>query len=208
PEQTGRRLTKTTGSLVALAILMTVSGEVGHRLSAQKVTDPLTGVVYSPDDLYRLRRDRNAGPLTHLTSRVLSSKDPFETESAGAPPDLVRRPIETMDRYLSTVDRSRVKRWNVVVALVDSLRVDQLRAAGGPREVMPVLEGLAREGRVFGDCIAQATHTDYSAPAVFSSHYPLRARDVYRYSKNPPYPRVMIYDVLKSLGWRTALFSS
>ncbi len=208
PDNLGGLLTKTACALSALVLVAALAGEIGHRFSTQKVTDPLTGAVYAPDDLYRLRRDRNAGPLTHLASMAWGSRDPFESESAGPGPDLIRRPIVPMEQYLSRVDRAQVKRWNVVVVLVDSLRVDQLRAAGGPREVMPVLEGLAREGRVFNDCIAQATHTDYSAPAVFSSHYPLRARDVYRYPKNPAYPRVMIYDVLKSLGWRTALFSS
>src|SRR6185436_7509557 len=110
--------------------------------------------------------------------------------------------------YLAGVDRDRVNRWNVIVVLVDSFRVDQLRATGGAREVMPALEALAAEGRVFPDCVSQASHTDYAAPAVFSSHYPLRSRDIYRYPKNPPYPRVMVYDVLHALGWRTALFSS
>jgi len=92
--------------------------------------------------------------------------------------------------------------------LVDSLRADQLRATGGAREVMPAVEALAREGTAFTDCVTPAAHTDYAAPAVFSSHYPLRSRDVYRYPKVIPYPRVMIYDVLKALGWRTALYSS
>lgn len=208
PSVVARGLPKTAGALLAAALLLTLTGEIGHRLSHAKVTDPLTGAVYSPDDLYRLRRDRNAGPLTHLASRVWRPKDPFETESAGPVPDLIRRPLESMGQYLSKVDRDRVKRWNVVVVLVDSLRTDQLQATGGAREVMPAVEALAREGRVYTDCVTQASHTDYAAPAVFSSHYPLRARDVYRYSKNPAYPRVMIYDVLKSLGWRTALFSS
>jgi len=73
---------------------------------------------------------------------------------------------------------------------------------------MPAVEALAREGMAFPDCVTPAAHTDYAAPAVFSSHYPLRSRDVYRYPKEIPYPRVMIYDVLKALGWRTALYSS
>jgi arylsulfatase len=96
----------------------------------------------------------------------------------------------------------------VVVVLVDSLRADQLRATGGAREVMPEVEALARAGRAFADCVTPASHTDYAAPAVFSSHYPLRSRDVYRYPAEILYPRVMIYDVLKALGWRTALYSS
>jgi arylsulfatase A-like enzyme len=196
------------GGALALAAALAVGGEVGHRYATEDITDPATGTSYSHRDLYRLRRDRNAGPLTHLLSRALGSKDPFEEDAAAATPDLVRRPIVPMEQYLSTVDRERLKRWNVIVVLVDSMRADQLRAIGGPREVMPALEALAAEGRSFSDCVSQASHTDYAAPAVFSSHYPLRSRDVYRYPKNPPYPRVMIYDVLHALGWRTALYSS
>ncbi|HVE39648.1 MAG TPA: sulfatase [Planctomycetota bacterium] len=196
------------GGGLALAAVTALGGEIGHRYATADITDEATGNSYSHRDLYRIRRDRNAGPLTHVLSRALGSKDPFEEDAAAAAPDLVRRPIVPMEQYLSTVDRDRLKRWNVIVVLIDSLRADQLKAMGGPREVMPALEALAAEGRVFGDCVSQASHTDYAAPAVFSSHYPLRSRDVYRYPKNPSYPRVMIYDVLHALGWRTALYSS
>lgn len=193
---------------VLLAFTTAASGEVGHRFSTQMISDPETGAAYSRNDLYRLRRERNAGPLTHVASRAFGSKDPFEGVAHESVNDPVCRPIVSMEEYLSKVGRVRLNRWNVVVVLVDSLRTDQLKATGGAREVMPALERLAQEGRVFTDCVTPASHTDYACPAVFSSHYPLRARDVYRYPKNPPYPRVMIYDVLKALGWRTALFSS
>ena len=192
----------------ALAFVVALSGEIGHRFATQKITDPMTGAVYSRDDLYRLRRERNAGPLTHLASKVFVSADAFEGAVPASGVDPIRRPIEPMDQYLGKVDRERLKKWNVVVVLIDSLRSDQIRATGGTRDVMPAVEALTREGRVFTDCVTPASHTDYACPAVFSSHYPLRARDVYRYPKNPPYPRVMIYDVLKALGWRTALYSS
>ena len=192
----------------AFALVVAASGEIGHRFATAKITDPATGATYSRDDLYRLRRERNAGPLTHLVSAAFAPRDVFSGEAHPSGADPVRRPIEPMDQYLSKVDRDRLKRWNVVVVLIDSLRADQVRATGGTREVMPAVEALAREGRVFPDCVTPASHTDYACPAVFSSHHPLRARDVYRYPANPPYPRVMIYDVLKSLGWRTGLFSS
>jgi len=191
-----------------LALVVALSGEIGHRFATEKITDPATGAVYSRDDLYRLRRDRNAGPLTHLASRAFASSDVFDGEAHATALDPVCRPIEPLDQYLSRVDRDRLKRWNVIVVLIDSLRADQIRATGGTREVMPGVEALARDGRVFTDCVTPASHTDYACPAVFSSHHPLRAKDIYRYPKNPPYPRVMIYDVLKALGWRTALFSS
>jgi len=197
-----------SAGLLVLTLATAAGGEVGHRYSTKKVTDEGTGTVYSRDDLYRFRRNRNAGPLVHCISRTLESGDPLDTDSSDPPPVIRSRPRISMEDYVATTDAANLNRWNVVVVLVDSLRVDQLRACGGPREVMPAVEALARDGKVFADCVSQASHTDYAAPAVFSSHYPLRSRDVYRYPKDPPYPRVMIYDVLKALGWRTALFSS
>ena len=41
-----------------------------------------------------------------------------------------------------------------------------------------------------------------------SSHYPLRSPEMYEYPPNPTYPRVLIYDVLKALGYKTGIFSS
>ena len=202
------------GTVLAAAVLLVLSlataaaGEIGHRRSTEKVTDPLTGAVYSKDELYRLRRDRNAGPLAHWIARSVGSRDPLDDEVGERPLRLLCKSQIPLPQYLATVDRARMQRWNVVVVLVDSLRTDQLKATGGTREVMPAVEALAREGTVFTDCVTPASHTDYAAPAVFSSHHPLRSRDVYRYPKDPPYPRVMIYDLLQALGWRTALFSS
>src|SRR6185436_17645453 len=118
----------------ALALLVALSGEIAHRFVTQKITDPATGAVYSRNDLYRLRRERNAGPLTHLASKLFASADAFDGETSAAPADLVRRPIEPMSRYLSKVDRERLKKWNVVVVLIESLRADQIRATGGTRE--------------------------------------------------------------------------
>ncbi|MBV8880297.1 MAG: sulfatase [Planctomycetaceae bacterium] len=197
-----------SAALAGLTLAAAAVGELQHRSSTEKITDPVTGAVYSRDDLYRLRRDRNAGPLTHWIAKSVGSRDPLDSTEGDRPVGIVRRPRIPLPQYLSAVDPARLHRWNVVVLLVDSLRSDQLRATGGSRDVMPTVEALAREGTVFTDCVTTATHTDYAVPAVFSSHYPLRSRDVYRYPKDPPYPRVMIYDVLKALGWRTALFSS
>jgi len=194
--------------LLGLMMSTAAAGEIARRRSTMKITDPLTGAVYSRGDLYRLRRDRNAGPVAHWVAKSMPARDPLGGDEEGLSFQELRRPQISMEEYLSTVERARLHRWNVVIALVDSLRADQVRATGGTREVMPAVEALAREGTAFADCVTPAAHTDYAAPAVFSSHYPLRSRDVYRYPKEIPYPRVMIYDVLKALGWRTALYSS
>jgi arylsulfatase A-like enzyme len=55
---------------------------------------------------------------------------------------------------------------------------------------------------------SQSSQTSYAVLAPLSSHYPLRSAAQYAYPVNPSYPRVLIHDVLKGLGYRTAVFSS
>jgi arylsulfatase len=95
-----------------------------------------------------------------------------------------------------------------VILTVESLRADQLRAYGGNRDVMPAVETLANDARVFLNTYTQSSHTNYATITPLSSHYPLRSATAYTYPKNPTYPRVLIYDVLKAMGYRTAIFSS
>jgi len=193
-------------ALAGFTAVLAIWGGAAFRDAEAKVTDPATGIVFTPRELYRLRREQGAGPLA---AQLLGRRGRGEEGlPAVGSPGVVRRPVRSMEEYLSGIDRARANRWNVVVILVDSLRADQLLGGGCPRDVMPAVNALACESRVFPDCYTQASHTDYAAPSVFSSHYPLRARDVYRYPKSPSYPRVMIYDVLKGLGYRTAAFSS
>ena len=197
-------------TLVAAAGLAALAGGRDYRAAREKVTDPDTGVVYSPAELFRRRRDQAAGPLIHLLAAPTGRRG--DAEGRGLPevppPALVRRPILPMERYLAGVDEGRARPWNVVVILVDSLRADHLIAGGCPRDVMPAVNALARASRVFTDCVTQATHTDYAVPPVFCSHYPLRVRDAWRHPQLPTFPRLMIYDLLKRRGYRTALFSS
>jgi arylsulfatase A-like enzyme len=64
------------------------------------------------------------------------------------------------------------------------------------------------ESRVFTQAYVQASHSNYADVVALSSQYPLRSEDPYDYPRNPLYPRVLIYDVLKALGYRTGIFSS
>lgn len=162
----------------------------------------------SPFELHSLYcRSKNL-PLGFSRGSLRPNRPPLQVDPVGRPPAMIRRPIVPMDQYCSTVDQSRMKRWNVILVILDSFRADSLQATGGTREIMPAVESLAREGAAFPDCYTPATHTDYAMPAAHSSHYPLRHPKVHLYPKLPRYPRVLIYDVLKALGWRTAMFSS
>lgn len=203
-----RATLRAAAAAAALSALGALAGEAASRWADEIVRDPATGIAYSTGELYRLRRAGQAGPLTHLAASLVPRRDALGEPPPEAPVRIVRRGAIPMERYLAGADRARLRRWNVVVALVDSLRADRLAAGGSPREVMPAVEALAREGRVFTDCYTQASHTDYAVPCVFSSHYPLRSREPYRYPDDPPWARVLIYDLLRALGYRTAIFSS
>lgn len=204
PRRLGARLSRHTPGVVrtaaaalALCAATSAAGEVARR--AAPAAEAL-------DRAYAFRRGHGAGPSLHALSDLIrpAAGPPAPRRAAPEEP----RPRVAMREYAAALDRDRLDRLNVIVVVVDSLRADAIRAGGGADAPMPALERLAEEGRVYTDCVTQATHTDYAAPCVLSSHYPLRSRTIHRYPDSPPYPRVMVYDVLKAFGYRTALFSS
>ena len=177
----------------------------------------LFGELYSGTDgrqfmqaaiLYTKSRDKTSGPfsylLTDIRRHIRYDPDTFDGDNI----DIIQRPIISMDQYLAGAGGRLTKRWNVVLIIVESLRADQLRAYGSNRGVMPTLDLLANESRVFLNAYSQSSHTNYATLVPLSSHYPLRSATSYTYAENPSYPRVLIYDVLKALGYHTAIFSS
>lgn len=173
------------------------------------VVDPHTGITYTLTDLVATCRRDRAGPLAHfaldLDSRLY---DAPEEPRLSPEVRVTHRPIVGMSEYLSKADLNRVNRWNVIVILVESLRWDQIEECGGTREVMPAVESLAQEGCTFSNAYTESSHSNYADLCPLSSNYPLRAREAYVYPKRITYPRVLIYDVLKALGYRTAVISS
>lgn len=238
PEARTRIIERVAGGLLGLCLLAAAVGSLSRASAEAAVETPAAMERLREENAWLRCREETVGPLAHLAYSAIgrSRRDLFEDQRPselfqpyaiergwlfpdrlvdklddGPPAEvsgIVRTPIVPLDTYLGGIDRAAVKRWNVVVVLIDSFRRDQLQATGGAREVMPALEALARDGRAFTDCATTASHTDCAAPAVFSSHYPLRSRWRHVYPDNPPYPRVMVYDILKRLGWRTAMFSS
>jgi arylsulfatase A-like enzyme len=191
---------------LALAAIAWAGAEGLHSRMQWTVQDIHTGIQYPAPTLYRLYRDFRTGPLTHVLSSLWRDREPAREDLQSLP--LVRRRRVAMDDYAKDIAPDAARRWNVVVVLIDSLRTDQLKSYGGSRDVMPRLDALARESRVFLDARTEASHTDYAAVVPLSSHYPLRSSKIHRYPKKPPYPRVLLYDVLKAVGYRTALISS
>ena len=165
-------------------------------------------------DPLRKKSGNSSGPFPYILADIRrETAIPGEELSKGlraSEIEIIERPLISMDRYVGSVSsgRGRINRWNVIILVVESLRADQLRAYGGSRDVMPTVDGLSLEGRMFLDAYTQSSHTNYATIVPLSSHYPLRSPTAYTYPEHPRYPRVLIYDVLKALGYQTAIFSS
>lgn len=196
-----RRLVLAGGAMLAGSVVAALSG---HVIYGSEATTPDL-----PKSEYAVMRDDRAGPAAHALAEL--NRRPSEDVPAVAAVDgdkVIRRPIISMEQYLAGVPAGGIKRRNVVMVQIESLRSDQLRAYGGTRDVMPAVDALARESRVFTNAYIQASHSNYQDLVPLSSHYPLRSPGMYEYPPNPTYPRVLIYDVLKALGYKTAIFSS
>jgi arylsulfatase A-like enzyme len=198
---TQQRLVRVWSLAMALSISGAFLGTVYSHWGERQYTR--SGILYT-----KTRNDA-AGPfpyaVTDLRRYFLSQSVQPETHEKF---EVIQRPIVSMAQYLSWVDKQTIKNWNVILLVVESLRADQLHAYGGSREIMPTIDKLARDGRVFLNAYSQSSHTNYATLVPLSSHYPLRSTVEHVYPENPTYPRVLIYDVLKALGYHTAIFSS
>jgi len=162
-----------------------------------------TGIVYARS------RENISGPWSFAVAELVrQSNDSVAGLRLDATLRIAQRSLIPIDQYTAWARQKPHSKWNVVVLTVESLRADQLRAYGSNRDVMPALDQLAGEARVFLNSYTQSSHTNYATIVPLSSHYPLRSATMYSYPKNPTYPRVLIYDLLKALGYRTAIFSS
>ncbi len=206
PEAAARRLLAPTAALAAASLAGLAAGQILHRRMDGIVIDEESGTRCSASQWYEYRRDQSAGPFSHRAARLFSGEDRAAPPAGAA--ELQRRPRVSGEQYRKAVDAAAVRRWSVVLVVIDSLRPDQLKAFGGAREVMPRLDALARESRIFTDVRSESSHTDYAMLSPVSSQYPLREAKVHRYPRNPPYPRDPVYDLLKPLGYRTAYITS
>lgn len=196
-----RRLVRCAVAAVAVCVAVAAVGAVRgdwDRLSA--VESPFAGAS-----------SVHAGPVVHALLDAAAGgagQQAVDVERLDGGVRVERRRIVPTEQWVATVDRGRMRPLNVLMIQVESLRADQLRAYGGTRAVMPAIDALAREARVFTRAYIQASHSNYAGLVPLSSQYPLRSPGMYEYPANPTYPRVLIYDVLKALGYRTAVISS
>lgn len=198
-------------SIVFLLLCFRSSSSDASAVDAieMQVWDPESGAQRSFGDIYMMARADRTGPMASAFASlgVRRKREMFIPRVPITVP-VDTAPILPIKQYESMVDESRVHNWNVIVLVVESLRSDELLAYGGSRLVMPNVEKIARESRVYTDNITTATHSNYASVVPLSGQYPLRSGLQLPYPKKPAYPRVLIYDILKAQNYHTAVFSS
>jgi len=116
------------------------------------------------------------------------------------------RPLAQAEVWNSTAHVTN--RENVILITIEAMRYDVVGLWQQGQEVMPAVNGLARGGVQFTRAYSQTTHTDYSTTALYSSLFPLRTRRHLYFRQNDPWPKVLFYDILKPVGYATAIISS
>jgi len=126
-------------------------------LGAEKARD---GVIYWYPDLLATVQETQVGPLTRVIYDLWHATTAEPENVALANVEVIHSPIVTMDQYLIGVDQSTLKKMNVVVVLVESLRPDELQSFTGSRPVMPEVDAVAKEAVLFPDAYAQSSHSN------------------------------------------------
>ncbi len=90
----------------------------------------------------------------------------------------------------------------VILVWADTLRRDHLEMYGYGRPTAPILTAMAKEGALFEDCIAQASWTKASGPAIVTSLYPTSHR-VQSFNDVLPSSATTMAEVYRQAGYAT-----
>jgi arylsulfatase A-like enzyme len=211
----------TVTSIMLLPLLFRLASEVDPRISRRRriaawlavtvvVRCLWTSIPYEASVLKRANRLRAISTELHpsftlIVSFCLNSKlEPIRPEIQ--PHRL--RPVDPAHRQITHDNLGDVERLSVILIQVESLRHDTIGLHHQGKEVLPNINQLAKNGVHFTHCYAQSTHSDYADVCIVSSLYPLRTRLHHYYGETDPWPRTLIYDVLKPYGYSTAIISS
>lgn len=97
-----------------------------------------------------------------------------------------------------------IRKINVILITVDSLRPDHLGFMGYKKDISPNIDALAKEGCIFTKAFATGPITPHSFPSIFTSTYPLDYHGPGKIER----PRKLISEILKEQGFITAAFHS
>ncbi len=206
-----RRARAVVGGLAGFLAVSLVVAWVGDLASEREPLPVAVAVGSTPESAHAAYVDfaeERSGPIARVLADLwagMSRAGVRLMAMAGVSPE--GKPVTDGERYRERVNTHAMRRLSVVVVIFESLRADEVSTAGR-RVVMPAVEQLAREGTVYTNAIAPAGQTDYATTSILSSQFPLRHVAFHAFPEHVTYPHVLLYDVLKPLGYRTAVFSS
>ena len=166
-----------------------------------------------------VRTDEFRNCLNPLLTLVCGAIDAWREAPIPAcldPAELVPLPLRGLAQFAESAEQivpvplpgTSAKQRSVVIVAVESLRADVIHLRHQGREVTPTINRLAREGLQLTRAYAQSTHSDYADVCLASSLYPLRTRHHHYYRVDDPWPKTLLYDLLKPRGYDTAIISS
>ena len=173
----------------------------GDDLSARSATigDYLEGMLLD-----------QSGPFISLTLPCLRESD--HLTQVGSELELAWSERVSVTEYADLAAKSDLvltgSRKNVILILVESLRADVIGAAGQPKGIMPQVEALVETGWHFRNHYSSSSHSSYADITAISGIYPFWGERIHLYPASVSHPRPRIYDLLSSIGYRTAIFSS
>ncbi len=95
----------------------------------------------------------------------------------------------------------------VILIWADTLRRDHLGIYGYARDTSPVLDGLARAGVLFRDCVSQGSWTKVSTPSLLTSLYPT-SHTIKEFADRVPSAARTLAEVYRESGAATLSMSS
>lgn len=98
------------------------------------------------------------------------------------------------------------RRANVVVLMLESIPWSRLFGPAARPGSTPRLLDLAVGSTIFHRAYATATHSDYAQTSILASLHP-RKFEHHDYFNDLSYPRTLLWDLFRPLGYRTAVFS-
>jgi len=120
---------------------------------------------------------------------------------------LKNTPIISLEEYIRSVPESKIKKYNIVILFIESFRADALKPFHSQQVVMPFLYKLTSSSLVFSRYFSQSNNSIEASTSFLASLFPYRFRTADDYM-DIKYPRTLIYDLLKKLGYKTSIFSS
>lgn len=147
--------------------------------------------------------------LNPLLTLFCSTMDVWQEEPIPAcldPAELI--PLSSSNLSAHSFLASSGKQRSVILIAVEAMRSDVIHLRHQGREVTPHINRLVRDGLHLTRAYAQSTHSDYADVCLVSSLYPLRTRHHHYYQADDPWPKTLLYDLLKPRGYDTAIISS